>query len=183
MINFCKCLLRPMGLTDLPQVLLWRNSEKVRVASLNSDVISSENHYAWFEKQEQDPTVKLFVFEYGMVPIGVVNFSKIDFDCKTASWGFYRGTTMMAVHGLGLAMGWMGLSYIFDECGMERVFAESLRANQISLRFHSKFGFVEDCQNGFQIVSNGQSEDVARLSLSAEKWSQVQLVLKEYIFA
>ena len=90
---------------------------------------------------------------------------------------------MMAVHGLGLAMGWMGLSYIFDECGMERVFAESLRANQISLRFHSKFGFVEDCQNGLQIVRNGQSEDVARLSLSAEKWSQVQLVLKEYIFA
>jgi UDP-4-amino-4,6-dideoxy-N-acetyl-beta-L-altrosamine N-acetyltransferase len=132
--------LRPLNENDLDMVLRWRNSDRIRKASHQQELISEEEHQNWFRSLKSDPTKKSFVFETGTRPLGIVHFTKIDIPNKSCRWGFYLGEenlparsgTTMAEHAINLA---------FEKFGVERIDAEALRSNPRSLDFHLKLGF------------------------------------------
>nr|MDA8226443.1 hypothetical protein [Desulfitobacterium hafniense] len=102
--------LRRIKEEDLELILAWRNSGHVRTNMFNSQIISWQEHIAWFDKLKQRMDQTVLIYSYKDTPLGVVNFTKIDRKNGRCDWGFYIGCTQ-APSGSGTAMGLLGLDY------------------------------------------------------------------------
>jgi len=152
--------LRPLAENDLRLVLNWRNSERIRINMYSEELISWENHCAWFSRIQNSDTTAYFVIEFKDKPIGIVNFTSIDRVHDKCSWGFYIGDTT-APRGSGTALGILGLVQAFEHLHIRKISAEVFAFNEASLRFHRKLGFVQEgCLSQHILKPNGYQDIV-----------------------
>ena len=175
------CSLRPMTRDDLELVLRWRNSDRVRENMYKKHVISPDEHLAWFERESVNRKSQLLIFEYRKQPLGVVNFTNIDFENQTCTWGFYIGADD-APRGSGSAMGFLALERIFEQFNIAEVLGEVLSFNEDSLRFHRRLGFEEKTLLSGHKPRSGDTAGVIRLVLSADGWSRIKPELAARFF-
>lgn len=66
--------LRPIKIEDGPQIVRWRNDEKVRCHCMNSDKITLESNNAFFEANIRTGKYKQYIVEYMEPQSGAVVF-------------------------------------------------------------------------------------------------------------
>lgn len=158
-------MLRILEEYDLECIFGWRNDLNVRSAMFSQHKISWEEHLTWFQRMKSDESKKWFLYlDDNDKPTGVVYFQNIDFLQSTAFWGFY--SAIGARPGTGIRMSIDGLNKAFNEFGFERVNAEVLVKNVISMDFHKKVGFIADSDLSEQRL------DFIRLRMLASEWPQ-----------
>jgi len=163
--------LRLMEEADLPTALEWRNSPRVRDHMFTRHVISMEEHRAWFESLTDDVTRKWYVHldAVGLMD-GVVGFSEIDPEGRSASWGFYTGND--AAPGTGLALGIDALNEAFGPLHLEALLASVLANNDRSHNFHRRLGFTEyDCQENAYSTGD-EAVDIHLYSIDRQTWQE-----------
>ena len=163
--------LRRMSESDLAQVLEWRNTDRIRGSMFMDRVILWEQHQAWYRRIKDDPSTVYLIFEYWGVPAGVVNFSRLDSHHRKGEWGFYLGSDDLP-RGTGTIMGKLGLKFAFEELGLHKLIGEALVANEASVNFHLKLGFVQEGYFKDHILKNGKFEDVISFALLEEHYLQ-----------
>jgi UDP-4-amino-4,6-dideoxy-N-acetyl-beta-L-altrosamine N-acetyltransferase len=173
--------LRPMINGDLDLVLRWRNSDRIRENMYTNHIISQEEHRTWFERESSNQRSHRLIFEYLKRPIGVVNFTDIDFENHTCRWGFYIGATDAPL-GSGSAMGFSALEWIFEQFDINQVMGEVLAFNEDSLRFHKRLGFKEKIHSNVQKLKRGRVEDVIHLVLTLDDWNRIRPGLVGILF-
>ena len=173
MFTLENCRLRLMNSADLPVVLSWRNSDRIRRMMYTDHRISLEEHRAWFARAEYTSSSRHLIFEYESRPVGVVNVTAIDELNRRCHWGFYLGETDLP-KGCGTAMGVLALDYMFNELGMNKVVGEVLTHNEQSLKYHVRLGFVEEGRLSQHVLRAGQFEDVIQLAHFADRWRQTK---------
>jgi UDP-4-amino-4,6-dideoxy-N-acetyl-beta-L-altrosamine N-acetyltransferase len=181
MLKRAYCRFRSLQEEDLPLVLQWRNSERIRANMYSDHLISLQEHKAWFEKINRDKSVICKIFEYEGIPLGVVNFTQFDKSSNRCSWGFYIGEEM-APKGSGMAMGYLALQHIFEEVNIYKLCAEVLTFNEKSLRYHKKLGFSEEGRFVNHVYKNEQYHDVIPFAHFFERWLLIKAELEERCF-
>ncbi len=131
--------LREMAHADLQMVLQWRNRAEVRGSSFNSEVISFEEHLAWWERESKNPLADLLVFEWRGVPVGVVIFTYDSDAMNVAQWSFYIGNPIEA--GIGTRMGMAAIEYAFFIKQAREINGRVISFNEKSTSFHQRLGF------------------------------------------
>ena len=174
--------LRPLRQTDLEQVLIWRNSDRIRAISYTNHVISREEHQAWFERVSRDPATCHLIFQYLGRPVGLVNFMDIDRRHGTCRWGFYLGEQNLP-RGSGTVMGYLALNWIFREQELRKVGGEVLSFNQASMKFFLRLGFTEDGRLRQHLLKNGEYVDVILYSLLADEWTSEKDRIEKLIYS
>jgi UDP-4-amino-4,6-dideoxy-N-acetyl-beta-L-altrosamine N-acetyltransferase len=174
--------LRPMQESDLPVVLEWRNSERIRNISYSDHVITLEEHRAWFSRTADSPNSRHLVFTYRNKPAGVVNITEIDRKNDRCVWGFYVGPTDLP-KGTGSIMGVLALDYIFSQLGIRKVVGEAFAFNDESVRFHTRLGFVEEGRLKEHVLKNGAFQDVVVMALFSHHWRKLRETLEKRFFA
>jgi UDP-4-amino-4,6-dideoxy-N-acetyl-beta-L-altrosamine N-acetyltransferase len=159
---------RPMEVSDLSQVLEWRNSPRIRASMYSDQLISMEAQQAWFERIQFDPTITYLIFEYENKPAGVVNFT-VDRTHLRAYWGFYLGSDELPT-GSGTVMGYMGCNYAFEELSIRKLCGEAFAFNQDSVRFHLRLGFIQEGQLFQHVRKNDNYEDIILFGQLDEQW-------------
>jgi len=134
------CRLRDMVEQDLPLLLRWRNSERVRLAMTDQHVITPAEHAEWFAASLANPNRHHYVLECGTTPLGVVSLKRGE-QQGFFEWGLYIGEPW-APGGSGALMGALALERAFTALGAQEVRARVLASNAASLRFHEKMGFA-----------------------------------------
>jgi RimJ/RimL family protein N-acetyltransferase len=140
-------VLRPATEADLGMMLSWRNQEANRAVSVTTHVIAPEEHRAWWESVQVDPTRDVLVHESDDVPCGAVTLFDIGRPPGTASWGFYLDHDGLQARGGTLSV-WMAVmreatAYAFDRLGVEELRGEVLADNAVVRQMNRRFGFVE----------------------------------------
>lgn len=140
-------MLRPATDDDLADMLAWRNQETNRAVSVQSHVITADEHRAWWEKVRADPSREVDMFVSGGRTLGVVTYFDIDRDAGSAWWGFYLDSETTESEGLGLTA-WMqvmrdGVDHAFDELGVDVLLGEVLGHNEAVRMMNRRFRFVE----------------------------------------
>jgi UDP-4-amino-4,6-dideoxy-N-acetyl-beta-L-altrosamine N-acetyltransferase len=174
--------LRPIAERDLRTVWRWRNSERVRAVSFTDHEIPWEEHVAWYERSKSDESIQPMLFERGATPTGVVNFTKIDRQAGSSIWGFYIGD-QKAPKSSGSIMGVLALDYAFNELGLRKVIGESFVSNKASVRYHLRLGFRELAEERLRVKKGGETLDVMRLELTAERWRDLRPSLEQRLFS
>jgi UDP-4-amino-4,6-dideoxy-N-acetyl-beta-L-altrosamine N-acetyltransferase len=159
-----KYKIRKMMELDLEQVLLWRNSDKIRASMYTDQVITWKQHTAWFEHIQQNHSAVFLIFECDDVPSGVVSFVQLDQRNSKCNWGFYLGREDLP-KGSGTTMGRLGLKYAFEELNMRKVCGEAFAFNIASIKLHEKLGFQTEGKYKEHILKNENYEDIVLFGL------------------
>lgn len=181
MANRNDFVLRPMTEDDLPLVLEWRNSERVRGNMYTDHVISMEDHRVWFEGVRAEAVPRCMVFECRDKPLGVVNLSGIDKRNNKCHWGFYIGPAD-APRGSGSVMAFLALEFIFETLRFRKLIGEALVFNQASINYHKRLGFREEGHFVEHVLKNGTYVDVVSFALFAHDWLHLREGMEEVCF-
>ena len=148
--------LRLLEESDLPVTLAWRNQDHIRKWFFSSDLISPEQHRAWFEQYKDRDDDFVFVIEETETlkrPVGQVSLYHIDWAVGRAEFGRLMIGDGDA-QGLGLAK--LATASLVDEAltssGLRAVYLECLASNLRSLAMYDACGFRQVVKSG-EIVS------------------------------
>lgn len=164
-----RAYLKSMTDKDLDLVLSWRNQDFVRNMMYSSEIISKEEHVAWFEKIQTDTKSEAKVFYFDGKPYGVVNIHEINYLNGTCEWSFYIGEKN-APPGIGAILGCLAVDYIFNDLCLRKLCAEVMEFNYKSLHFHRKLGFQQEGILEEHVKKQGEFVDVYLLRLFKSEW-------------
>lgn len=118
------------------KLLEIRNSDEVRKASINEDVIAIEEHLSWVEKLKDDKTKHYFAVIYNDALIGGVNCFG-----KPLKWGvFFSRDALLIVKSI---VPIYFMEYLFERFGCKSIFAEVKKDNKNALLYNKNLGFKE----------------------------------------
>lgn len=161
--------LRALTAADLELILPWRNAPAVRRAMYSHHEISLDEHRAWFQRVQHDPTRRWYLYDDDAgIPQGVVYFTELDPAQATAFWGFYSRPE--APSGTGLWILLEALDVAFSELRLHKLSGEVLAGNQRSLHLHKKVGFMEEGRFREQHHDGTHRTDIVRLGMLSREW-------------
>ncbi len=146
----------------------------------NENIITNEEHVKWFESLRNSEVTQLKVLLYLETPIGVVNFNKINHFDNTCYWGFYIGESN-APKGSGTMLGYLALSYIFENQNIRKVCSEIIAYNTQSVIFHQRMGFLEEGRLIEQVNKENELIDVILMAKFKHHWDHFKVELEEQI--
>lgn len=152
-------------------ILPWRNAPEVRQHMYNQHEISLQEHRDWFERMQADSSARCYLYrDTTDEPSGVVNFTNISQEHRTAFWGFYARPG--APSGTGKRILYTALEYAFNELGLHKLNGEALATNAASVHLHEQCGFTREGLFREQYFDGEQYVDVIRMGLLAREWSE-----------
>lgn len=165
MISSCRA--RLMTKSDLRMVREWRNHPDVRRWMISQHEISEDEHSAWFDRIRGDSKKTAIIVEHCEQPIGFVQFCCLRTQ-GTVEWGFYAKP--LSKRGTGLKLGMAAIEYAFKEMGVKRIVAQILAANEVSINFHRRLGFVGELSYVDELVGRHSGNDFIYFSLDEFSW-------------
>lgn len=149
-------------------MLEWRNQPANREVSNHSHVIGLDEHRAWWQRVQEDPTRRVLVYRAGDRDLGVVSF--FDITGASAGWGFYLDHESVTAEGIALTA-WMAVmkeatDYAFDELGVDVLTGEVLADNEAVRMMNRRFRFTEGEPTTRQV--DGRSITVIPIELRRE---------------
>jgi UDP-4-amino-4,6-dideoxy-N-acetyl-beta-L-altrosamine N-acetyltransferase len=156
--------IRELAEKDLDLVLHWRNSEKVRANIYSDQIITMEQHLAWYKRLIESDNSFYLMFEYNGLPSGIVNFVQMEHIHKRCHWGFYLGEANLP-KGTGSIMCQLGLQYAFKELNMRKICGEVLAFNTASIKLHEKLEFQQEGLYKQHVWKNGAFVDVLSFAI------------------
>lgn len=161
-------MLRPAGDDDVLVMREWRNQAANREVSLQQHVIGLEEHRAWWQRVQGDPSRRVLVFEVDGDARGIVSF--FDLDGDHGSWGFFLDHDRAAADGTAFLL-WTrvmreAVAYAFDELGLAVLTGEVLAHNEAVRVMNRRFGFVEGEPETRDV--DGRTVEVYPISLRRE---------------
>lgn len=168
-----KSYLKDIQAEDLEYLLFWRNQEHIRKSMFNQDIISIEEHLAWYNSLPQKTDFEYKILFINNTPVGIINFKEIktNIDC---TWGFYIGEPT-APKGSGTVLAYLGLEYIFDKYNLLNIRSQVLPYNQLSINYHYKLGF--NLYGNSLLVINNTPHTVLEMSLTRKSWDHKKMIL------
>lgn len=137
--------LRLLEEADLPMTLAWRNQDHIRRWFLHSDVITPEQHAAWYAGYKDRDDDFVFVIEEADTlrrPVGQVSLYRVDWSAGRAEFGRLIIADEDA-RGLGLAR--LATNRLLAEAhgpfGLTDVYLSVLENNTAALRVYEACGF------------------------------------------
>ena len=155
-----------------------RNEENVRKWMYTGHTIGVDEHICWINRLMQDNKQIVFVvMDEGSNPLGVVSVNAIDYFHKKSDWAYYLSET--ARGGLGSALEYSFINFIFNGLGMEKLNCEVIEGNDAVVKLHKKFLFQEEGFRRSNIIKDGVRIGVHFLGLTKDDWLNGQAMIQE----
>jgi UDP-4-amino-4,6-dideoxy-N-acetyl-beta-L-altrosamine N-acetyltransferase len=118
-----------------------RNEEGVRRWMYTDHAIGVNEHLSWINRLKTDDRQIVFVI-LAQEPVGVVSVNAIDRHHRKADWAYYL--TQTARGGLGSAVEFSFINFIFDSLDIDKLNCEVIAGNDAVVKLHKKFLFQEE---------------------------------------
>jgi UDP-4-amino-4,6-dideoxy-N-acetyl-beta-L-altrosamine N-acetyltransferase len=173
--------LRPVNSRDRAQLLVWRNSERVRVNMYTDHMIGEDEHASWFESALIDERARHLVFEERSRAVGFVSFTGISRVHGRCTWAFYLGEVDVQ-RGAGSVMELLALDFAFGPLALRKLCCEVFSFNASVVRLHERFGFKREGLLRAHNLKGDKYEDIVLLARFAEGWPDERRSLVERLF-
>jgi len=131
--------------------------------------IELNEHLGWINRLKTDKKQIVFVIlDEQDNPLGVVSVNAIDQLHKKTDWAYYL--TENARGGLGSAIEYDFIDFIFDDLDMQKLNCEVIEGNDSVVKLHKKFLFKEEGFRDSNIIKGGKRIGVHFLGLTKEDW-------------
>jgi UDP-4-amino-4,6-dideoxy-N-acetyl-beta-L-altrosamine N-acetyltransferase len=158
-------------------ILNIRNEPSVRNSMYTDHHISLDEHLNWVEILKNDKTQIVFIILVNDIASGVLSISALDLVHKKSDWAFYLTDKVRG--GLGAALEFSLLNFAFDDLLLEKLNCEVLETNDVIVKLHKKFGFIEEGFKNSNIEKNGTRIGVYFLGITKDEWVSKRLYFQE----
>lgn len=158
-------------------ILNIRNEPSVRNSMYTNHHISLDEHLNWVEILKNDKTQIVFIILVNDIASGVLSISALDLVHKKSDWAFYLTDKVRG--GLGAALEFSLLNFAFDDLLLEKLNCEVLETNDVIVKLHKKFGFIEEGFKNSNIEKNGTRIGVYFLGITKDEWVSKRLYFQE----
>lgn len=171
-----KIFIRPITENDTSNIVLWRNSEKVKSHCLTKASITKESHLRFYKENIITGKYKQFIVErieeetgLASYPIATVYLKDIDNENKRCELCIFTSNDVeWNTEGQSLAIKLL-LDKAFTDYGMHKVYSYVFRKYPEEIDLLCKSGFtIEATLKGEALNDNGEYEDILRLSILKE---------------
>ena len=139
--------------------------------------ISLDEHLNWVEILKNDKTQIVFIILVNDIASGVLSISALDLVHKKSDWAFYLTDKVRG--GLGAALEFSLLNFAFDDLLLEKLNCEVIETNDVIVKLHKKFGFIEEGFKNSNIEKNGTRIGVYFLGITKDEWVSKRLYFQE----
>jgi UDP-4-amino-4,6-dideoxy-N-acetyl-beta-L-altrosamine N-acetyltransferase len=139
--------LRALEREDLKQLRDWRNDPEIFTRVREYRYLNMENQEAWFNSLKDDRQTIMFGVEYlnrGWNLIGVCGLTNIDWVGRKAEVSIYIGNKEFRRKGLGREILDLLAKYAFEECNLNRLWAEVFFENLPGRKLFDKAGYKKE---------------------------------------
>ena len=140
--------LRMLRQSDLALTLAWRNKPEIRRWFFYSEIISSEQHIAWFEQYRHKPDDYVFIIEDRVEnagSVGQVSLYNLDFERGTAEFGrLMIGEDAARGKGFAAEATRLILKLAFETFKLRQVYLSVYKDNKPAVAIYRKCGFEVD---------------------------------------
>ena len=133
---------RELSHKERTMVLEWRNDPEIRKWMRNSQPISLKEHLRFITSLQKSDDKRYFVVKEGEEYIGVVDFTDINRNQKSAFFGVYANPASTK-RGLGSKLLASLINYAKEELGLRLLRLEVLKSNEKAIALYKKFGFAK----------------------------------------
>ncbi|MGE3342153.1 MAG: GNAT family N-acetyltransferase [Vicinamibacterales bacterium] len=144
--------LRLLEEADLPMTLAWRNQDHIRQWFLNADLISAEQHAAWFRAYRDRDDDFVFVIEETALlnrPVGQVSLYHVDEQAGRAEFGrLMIGDEAAAGRGLAREATACLVNGGFVRWGLHEIYLDVKDDNAAAIAIYEKCGFTTVARAG-----------------------------------
>lgn len=149
-----------------------RNEPSIRKVMYTDHEIQVEEHTGWLDRLEHDRCrIAFAVVDEAIGPIGMVGLNSLDWRHSKSDWAFYLTETERG--GLGAALEFSFLEFVFGRLGLEKLNCEVIEGNDAVVRLHKKFGFEEEGFRRSNIEKGGTRIGVHFLGLQRSAWTGI----------
>lgn len=156
--------------SDKDQILVWRNSIEVAKYMISDHVITPNEHERWFSRLPTDTRSRYWIIQYEGEDLGLASINEIDQHNKRCSWAFYLSKLDQRKKGIGSLVEYFIIDYVFEEMKFNKLCGEVLHTNELVLRMHKGFGFVQEGRLRRHVFKGGEWFDIIAISLLREEW-------------
>ena len=149
-----------------------RNQLSVRRYMYTDHEITTAEHQNWLDQLKKSTTTRVFCILKEANPAGIVSFSGIDEKHKKCDWAFFLDENERG--GLGAALEFAAINYVFSTMGLEKLNCEVLESNESVVKMHQKFGFEREGFRRSNIEKDGARIGVHLLGITRSEWSTQQ---------
>ena len=161
-------LLRLLQETDLPLTLNWRNQDHIRSWFFYSDLITPEQHRAWFDQYRERDDDFVFIIEETETlrrPIGQVSLYSIDWTDRRAEFGrLMIGDREAQGKGLARRAARLLVEAAFDRFGLKEIHLEVIKDNAPAVAIYRQIGFR----------LSDEHDDVLTMKLTQSQFEEAQ---------
>ncbi|MDR2869830.1 MAG: GNAT family N-acetyltransferase [Deferribacteraceae bacterium] len=122
------------------EILDARNNEKVRLGSINRNLLSMEQHQAFLLSLGSSESAGYWRLYKNFLPFGVISLTAVDFNAGSAVLGYYKDPSYPERH-VGAEIVAAAVEIAFNVLGLSVVYAETLENNKASMRAMEGAGF------------------------------------------
>jgi UDP-4-amino-4,6-dideoxy-N-acetyl-beta-L-altrosamine N-acetyltransferase len=168
-------------ITDLQEssqlkVLEIRNQPGVRNNMYTIHEISRQEHLQWIEKLKQTSSTRFFAVIFENEIIGGVSLNAINTEHGRADWAYYLSEAMQG-KGIGSALEFKFLDFVFLENNFQKLNCEVLAFNDKVISLHNKFGFQQEGVRRNHILRDEKACDIVLLGITKDEWLQRRAAL------
>lgn len=147
----------------------WRNSERVRNASIGHLLMPKERYFKWLKESIEDPYWFGYIFSLEKYPIG---FGSIHCDHihRFAELSFYIGSESHLGQGHGEQLLRLLMEKAFDSLHMNKIYGKVIEVNVTSHRLHKKMGFYLEGVFVDHIERGPETMDLFVYGMTKSEW-------------
>lgn len=161
--------LGPLDSKYIEQIRDWRNDPKIWTNCRQNDVISDLEQGRWFERQDQDPSIRMYaVLDLEDQILGVTGLTSIDWINRRAEFSLYIAPGIQS-RGHGRQALATLFHHGFRNLGLHLIWGESYEYNSARSLFRN-LGMTEEGKRRQFYFRDGKFIDAYLYSITAEEW-------------
>ena len=151
---------------DTPNIVVWRNNERVRNNFIFQAVFTEEMHNNWMDTKVASGDVVQFIIETeeDSTPVGSVYFR--DIENGRGEYGIFIGEDSAIGKGYGKQAAKLALEYAFHELKLEYIFLRVFADNISAIKSYERAGFREYERGEVEI--NGEMRPLVFMEVTRE---------------
>ncbi|MGN1078947.1 MAG: UDP-4-amino-4,6-dideoxy-N-acetyl-beta-L-altrosamine N-acetyltransferase [Alphaproteobacteria bacterium] len=157
------------------QILIWRNSDRIRLKMFDQNIISLDKHIKWIDSLKQEKDLLYFLVCLENNPIGVVDFTSLNFIEKSGSFGYYTDEKFTIYAPL---IETELLRYFFEELHFDIIYASVLENNQKVYLSHKKYFNFKDIDYSIHYETKLK---IFNLCLSKQIWENRKILFERQL--
>lgn len=159
---------------DLELIMRWRMAPHVTKYMNTDPRLTISDQMDWYRSMSTDIRNMYWLVEVDAKRAGIINLRNIDWNKKSASWGYYIGEKNLRSLSLAISLEMSLYDFVFEDLDFELLKSEIFSINSGVVKLHIACGSIIVNEEKAGVEKNGVFYDIIHMSIDNRRWKELK---------